>query len=175
MNYLNILKNILFFSIFSPILFYYTLFCKNKTPILKFWLIHNFLFKIIFSFGQMKHFLQLLCVGVHSCVWCILPEFGLRLSVCLEIWVRRIFLSLAFSIPASFSSPSVAFSKPCMKTVRCHKNYLGDWGLYGFGSKWVASKMFAYLQTIKFILQCFGVLGQAKLLKPPCDGTIIHA
>lgn len=42
----------------------------------------------------------------------VLPECGSSLCRCLESWLRMVSLCVASSIPASFSSPSVTFSKP---------------------------------------------------------------
>ena len=48
-----------------------------------------------------------------ACVLCALPECGSSLCRCLESWARIVSLCAASSIPTSFSSPSVTFSKPC--------------------------------------------------------------
>lgn len=118
------------------------------------------------------------------CVLCVWPESGSSLCRSLESWVRIVSLCVASSIPASLSSPSVTYSKPCrVTTVRASR------GLHRIEVRISTQKKekctsqqaqtdafwaFTYLQTIIFILQRLAVLGQTNLSQPPGDRTIIH-
>lgn len=91
-------------------------------------------------------------------------------------------LCVASSIPASFNSPSVTFSKPCKQVNKQTKSGRGtsfkkrQW--LGYKKKkekiCILNIYCSYLQTIIFIFKYLGVLGQANLSQPPGDGAIIH-
>lgn len=110
----------------------------------------------------------------------LLPQRGSSLCRCLESSSKMVCLWVASSIPASFSSPSVTFSKPWGETVY---QVLADrqneimWHLGRLNTRakyWRAQWTCTYLQTVVSSLQYLCVLGQAILFQPPGNGAIIH-